>query len=89
MNVIVQLEGGDQQKQDAQRHQLRELLAKQSKQRQKQKKQEESKRIQQEQSATSGAPGSLRHWPEDGSAVAFPNGKSSFQGITLFRFLLV
>ena len=61
--VPMYLQDGDQAKQELQRQQLRELLAKQTKHRQQRKKIEEQERILREQ----GGPGGqlpLRHWPD-------------------------
>ena len=69
---------GDQAKPAMQSRQVKELLAKQSKQRQKQKKQDESNRLHQEQapSATTSIP--LRHWPDDAAALTNPQGGFQF-----------
>jgi len=62
----------EDQSRQQQQPDVRELLAKHTKQRQSKKKQEESRQQQQEQqlTAASGSQLPLRHWPEDTSSTS-------------------
>jgi Arc/MetJ-type ribon-helix-helix transcriptional regulator len=69
---------GRHQQSEVQRQQLRELLAKQTKQRQSKKKQEETRQQQHQKDPIASGSGSqlpLRHWPEDSNVLLTPTSE--------------
>ena len=70
----VQGESGDPKFAEMQHHQVRELLAKQSKQRQSKKRQQEEEKIMRE----GGGQVPLRHWPEEGAGGSGAGGAQQY-----------